>query len=369
MAITTVGTNDPKAVKRYSAMLMVDIGRESYFTSTMMGEGADAPLPIQRLTELESAAGDKISFDLSMQLKQRPTPGDDRLEGREEKLIDYTDEVYIDQLRHGVNCGGRMSRKRTLHDLRQIGRARLREYWARVFDELIFMYLSGGPNTSEYSGNYIFDETYTGHAGNAFQAPDSDHIVYGDGSGKGSLTTGGTMTANLISEVMTKAEVQGGGSDGLSELRPIRVSGQSHHVLLMHPWAKYDLRTAAGASNWLEIQKAAAGAVGNKSPIFTGAMGMHDGVILHSHKSCIRYHDYGVGGDVDATRALFMGAQAAVLAFGSPGNGFRFDWIEDTDDRQNQLVVTSACMLGCKKVQFNSKDFGMFSVDVAAAAP
>lgn len=369
MSVTTIGVNDAKAVKRWSAKLMVDIGKRAYFTRTMMGDGVDSPYPIQRLTELESDAGEQISFDLSMQLKQRPTEGDETLEGNEEALIHFTDNVFIDQMRHGVNCGGRMTRKRTLHNLRTTARNRLTEYWARVFDEVIFMYLSGGPNSSEYSGNYIFDETYTGFAGNAFQAPDADHIVYGDGTSKGTLTSGGTLTCDLISEVKTKADVQGGGSDGISELAPIMVDGKECYVILIHPWARYDLRTATGASNWLEIQKAVAGAVGSKSPILTGAEGMHDGVLIHTHKSVVRYHDYGSGSDVDASRCLFMGRQAGVIAFGSPGQGLRFGWHEEMDDRDNQLVVTSRVIWGCKKTRYNSMDFGMISVDVAAAAP
>jgi len=369
MAITTVGLNDAKAVKRWSAKLMVDIGKKAYFTKKFMGDGPDSPYPIQRLTDLESEAGDQISFDLSMQLKQEPTEGDDTLEGNEEALIDFTDTVYIDQARHGVNAGGRMTRKRTLHNLRTIARNRLSDYWSRVFDEQFFMYLSGGPNTSDKSANYIFKASYTGRGNNAFTAPDADHIVYGDGTTKATVTAAGVVTADLISKVKTKADVQGGGSDGLSELRPIMVEGEEHHCLVMHPWSAFDLRTASGASNWLELQKAAAGATGNKSAIFKGALGLHDGVVLHSHKSVIRYGDYGAGSNVDASRALFLGAQAGVIAFGSPGSGLRFDWHEETDDRGNQLVVTSNVIFGIKKCQFNSDDFGIISVDVAAAAP
>jgi hypothetical protein len=47
-------------------------------------------------------------------------------------------------MRGGVNAGGRMTRKRTLYDLREIAK-RESEYWARVFDELLFMYLLGQP--------------------------------------------------------------------------------------------------------------------------------------------------------------------------------------------------------------------------------
>jgi hypothetical protein len=46
-----------------------------------------------------------------------------------------------------------MTRKRTLHDLRQIAKKRQSEWWARCFDELFFMYLSGSRGVN---ADYIF---------------------------------------------------------------------------------------------------------------------------------------------------------------------------------------------------------------------
>ena len=39
----------------------------------------------------------------------------------------------------------------------------------------------------------------------------------------------------------------------------------------------------------------------------------------------IRFNDYGAGANYEAARALFMGAQALVEAYGSPGTSLRFD--------------------------------------------
>ncbi|NTV43689.1 MAG: DUF4043 family protein, partial [Syntrophobacteraceae bacterium] len=118
MARTIIGLNDPKAVKKYSAFLAVDIARTSYFNRKFMGEGAESLMPIQRLTHLENEAGELITYDLVMQLKMKPVEGDDILHGKEEDLKFYTDQLYINQMRCGVNTGGRMTRKRTLQQLR-----------------------------------------------------------------------------------------------------------------------------------------------------------------------------------------------------------------------------------------------------------
>lgn len=87
---------------------------------------------IQRRTDLESDAGDTIDFDLSVQLRQKPTAGDARLQGKEENLRFFSDQVRIDQLRHGVSAGSKMSRKRTVHNIRKIGKDRLSDYWFKT---------------------------------------------------------------------------------------------------------------------------------------------------------------------------------------------------------------------------------------------
>lgn len=137
MARTIVGLGDPKAVRKFSAFLAVDVGRSSYFNKKFMGVGIEAQTPVQALPHLENDAGDSISYDLVMQLRMQPVEGDRILEGNEEDLKMYTDSLYIDQARGGVNTGGRMTRKRTIHDLRKVARARQSEWWARVFDQLV----------------------------------------------------------------------------------------------------------------------------------------------------------------------------------------------------------------------------------------
>jgi len=367
MAKTIIGLNDPKAVQKYSAFLAVDTARISYWNKKFMGKGEESPTPVQMLPHLENDAGEKISFDLSVQLKMEPVEGDDTLEGQEEDLNFYTDNVYIDQLRGGVNTGGRMTRKRTIHNLRKIARKRQSEWWGRVFDELFFMYCSG---TRGINADYIFRTSYAGFAGNAFAAPDSEHLMYG-----GSATSKATIAATdkfdlgLIDKAKAEATMMGGGVQETPQIQPIMIDGEEHYCVVMNPWQEYDVRTNANTGQWLDIQKAAASAEGRNNPIFKGALGMYNDVILHSHKGVIRFDDYGAGANVGAARALFLGRQAMVCAFGSAGSGLRFDWHEESRDNGNQAVITTSTICGIKKTQFNSKDFGVISLDTAAAKP
>jgi len=367
MARTIVGLGDPKAVKKYSAFLAVDTAKKSYFNRKFMGVGPESSMPIQMLPQLENDAGDLITFDLSLQLKQQPIEGDDTQEGTEEALKFYTDQVYIDQARGGVNTGGRMTRKRTIHKLRVLARKRQSEWWARVFDELYFMYLSGARGVG---GGFVFPVGYTGRANNAFTAPDAAHLLYG-GAATSKATVASTDKASLtlIDKAVSRAKMMGGGTEETPQIQPVMIDGEEHYVAVFNPWQEYDIRTSATAGQWLDIQKAAAGAEGRNNPIFKGALGMYNGVVLHEHKNVIRFTDYGAGGNVAAARALFLGEQAAVCAFGSPGTGHRFDWHEESRDNGNQAVISTSAIFGMKKTTFNGKDFGVIALDTAAADP
>ncbi len=371
MSKTIIGLNDAKAVKRYSAFLAVDVGRESYFNKKFMGVGEQAQTPLQTLPQLESDAGETISYDLVMQLKMQPIEGDNTLDGNEEDLKFYTDSVTIDQARGGVNTGGRMTRKRTIHDLRKIARVRQGEWWARLFDELIFIYLSGARGIN---ADFLYPTSYTGFANNAFSAPDSQHLMYGGAAtSKASLAATDKMSTTLIERLVARATMMGGGTTGTPQIQPVKIDGEEHYVFVMNPWQEYDMRTNASTGQWLDIQKAAATAEGRNNPIFKGALGMFNKVVLHTHKAAIRFTDYGAGSNVAACRALFMGRQAGVVAFGSPGTGLRFDWHEESRDNGNQAVISTSSIFGVKKTAFTiagtSTDFGVIAADTAATDP
>lgn len=377
MARTIVGVNDAKSVKRYSGLLAYDESQKSYFGQRFVGRGAEAEVPVQLLSELESDAGEQITYDLLAELKMAPVEGDDILEGNEEAQKFYTDTIYIDQARCGVNTGGRMTRKRTLHNLREKARRQQSSWWARLKDELRFIYLSGARGIN---ANFILPLGYTGRANNALVAPDTNHVLYGgNATAKNNMTNeaagvagSDTFDLRLVDRAKTKADSQGGGATDIPVLQPCKIDGEEVFVCVMHTFQEDDLRSNTGTGQWLDIQKAIAASEGRKSPMVKGSLGMYRGCILHSHRNVIRFNDYGVGGTYEAARALFMGSQALVEAYGSPGTGLRFDWHEEVRDNGNQVVISSNCTWGTKKVSFTTgigaQDFGVFALDTYAAS-
>ena len=361
---TVIPWGDPKAQKRWGSDLAIQSLSKSYFTRKFIGKGDNNI--IEQKDELQSNIGDRVSFDLSMQLRGKPTTGDQRLDGKEEGLKFYTDEVIIDQTRKAVNCGATMSQKRTVHDLRKTGRSRLSDYWAKYIDELYFIYLAGARGINE---DFIEDENFTGHAGNPIQVPDSQHILFGgSATSKATITASDKMDVAVVERAVTNAKMMRATDPDAANMVPMTIGSENHFVLVMSPYQEHDLRTAAGAQNWLEIQKAAAAAEGSKNKIFTGRLGMINNAILHCHESNIRFNDYGAGSDVLASRALFMGRQAAVCAYGFAKKG-RMSWTEKKKDYDNDHNVAAGTIIGVKKTRFNNRDFGVQAIDTAAAPP
>lgn len=364
MPQTIIPFGDVKAQKKWSSNLAVDTLSKSYFSKKFIGKGDNNI--IEQKTELESDKGEKISFDLSVQLRGTPTQGDNRVKGKEENLKFYTDEVIIDQTRKSVSAGGRMTRKRTAHDMRVVAKNRLGDYWSKYLDELMFMYLSGARGMNE---DYIEPEDFAGHAGNPMQAPDSQHIVYGgDAISKATLDAADKLNRDVVEKVVTLAKMMRATDPETANMVPVTVEGEDRYVMVMSPFQEHDLRTDTGATGWLELQKAAAAAEGNKNKIFKGGLGMINNVILHSHESVIRFNDYGAGGSVAAARALFMGRQAGVCAYGTT-KGQRFMWKEEMEDYDNEPTVVAGTIVGVKKTRFRGKDFGIMSIDTAAKKP
>lgn len=364
MAQTIIPWGDPKAQKKWSATLAVDVNRKGYWNKKFIGKGENNI--IEEKTDVASDAGDRISFDLSVQLRQKPTTGDKRVKGKEENLRFFTDEVAIDQMRHPVSAGGRMSRKRTIHDMRKIAKDRLADYWKTYLDEMMFCYLSGARGINP---EFIEATDYTGFAGNPLQAPDAAHLMFGGAAkAKNELTATDKMSRTLIERAATAAKMMRTRDVDASNMVPVDVDGEPHFVLLMSTFQEFDLRTNTSSNDWLDIQKAVATAEGRANPIFKGGLGMINNVVLHSHENVIRFSDYGAGANVPAARALFMGRQAGVVAYGTPG-GMRFMWKEEMEDYDNEPTVVAGVILGFKKTRFNSRDFGLISIDTYAKDP
>lgn len=349
---TTYGLNDPEAVKLWSRKLDVEVMKKTWIGQFI---GTSSNSLVQMKEDLQKAAGDRIRTILRVQLSGTGVQGDSTLEGNEEALITYTDDIFIDQLRHAVRSGGQMTEQRIPFSIREEARMGLEDWMSDRLDYWFFNQISG--NTA------VVDTRFTGNQ--SVIAPDSDHHIIANSKGaESSLSVGDTFSLAYVDQAVLKARTLP---------TPIREcntgSKQAKYVMFITPEQHYDLRRTTSTNDYYDIQQAALqGGEISKNPIFTGAIGLYNSTILHE---AFRLPVASLSNDsnpaTDARgRAVFCGAQAAALAYGRvSGDRNRYFWREELFDFQNQLGVAAGMIAGLKKTRYNSKDFATIVVSTA----
>jgi N4-gp56 family major capsid protein len=354
--------NDQQAVKKWAGALFGSAVAKSFYGSKLMAStklvgkaGSMANAPIGVITDLEQGAGDLVSFDMFVQLKGRGTYGDDVLEGNEEDLTSFTDEIKINQVRHGVTPGGKMNQKRTINDLRAIAKVKLERWHASHFDDVVMTTLGGGRGHAKdlYIG---MGATAPIRGASEYTQYDEDSIVYGgSATSKASLTASDTMTLDLIDELVLNAK-RGGKADGEFRMEPLEESAEEYYMLTLSPEQIHDLRKDTGTGGWLDIQKAAAASNGYQNHIFKGSAGEYNKVHIKEVNSVVTYNDFGAGNNIKAHTGVFMGRQAAVVAFGSASDkNLRANWEEKEKDYGNQVGISAGMVYGTKLPAFDGK--------------
>lgn len=350
MATTNYGVNHPLAVKHWSPELMKEaLKRTSY--AQFLGRTSNSLC--QMKTELQKEAGDRIRFGLRMQLQGDGVEGDDTLEGNEEALVTYHDDIFINQSRHAVRSEGKMSEQRVPFSVREEARDGLADWWANVMDTAFFTQLAGAAAETR--------ATFYGH--NTVNEPDADHLLLPSATSEANLSasTADEFSLSLLDEAVEKAKTL------TNAIRPIDLGrGMKRYVCFLHPYQVTDLRTNTDTGQWLDIQKAAMqGGNVSKNPIFTGALGEYNGVVLHENTRV------PVGtNNASSRRAIFAGAQSACFGFGMSGGSVKmpFKWREELFDYGNSLGVAAAGIWGLKRTRFNGSDFGSIVISTHAVA-
>jgi len=344
MTETNYGVNHPLSNKLWAKKLNAEALKPTFF-GKFMGEGSNNM--IQLKTELDQNAGDQVTVGLRVQLEGDGTTEGQTQEGNEESLTTYNDKLTINELMHAVRVKnkGSIDAQRVPFSLRSESKEGLTDWFANRFDTCMANHLAG--NT------LVVDPRYNGN--NAITAPTNIYRKGGVGD-DATINADATAIFNL------------GVIDALVELakttspliRPFQVGGKKKYVMFLHPYQVTDMRTNTNSGQWLDIQKAAlAGGVGDKSPIYTGALGEYNDVVLHEW---VRLPS-GISNDgvvqPKTRRAVLCGAQAGLVGFGKEfAKGSHFKWVEELFDYQRELGVSAQTVWGIKKAAYNGKDFG-----------
>lgn len=332
-------------VQYWSETTFLEAKEKLFFAQKGLMGGADQV--IHEITDLKTKPGNQVTVQLLMKLDGGGVSGDSQLEGSEEALQYYTDSVTINLLRNAVEEPGQMAQKKVRPNARRDARMQLATWYTERLERMIIKHMVG--DTSE-----TFPATAL--------APTTNRRIYSGISNTAESSIVSNQTDRLTTEEISRVKVEAQTAD--VPLTPLNINGEEIFVLLIHPWQAYSLKfggTGEVSKRWYEAQVNARERSGS-NPVFTGAIGMWDGVVIHEHRMLPVFTTGASSANV--VRAPLLGKQALALAFGSAPF-----WKERIIDYDNRRGISYGQIVGIKKLVFNSEDHGVFIVSSNAEAP
>lgn len=331
-----------------------DFGKKEAYFSRFMGHGSDSV--IQVYEDLRRGKGTSIEIPLILPLEGAGVTEDNQLEEHEEKMHYRSCKVELGRVRNAVRLKGRFEEQKTKLNMRSDMRKLLSQWLGRYIDLSLFAILTG-VNPPFKTVSTTIPYTVEEPSLNRIVAPDGVTVATNLATTSANITATKTFSADLIGKARRAAQ-----ANELRAVQPIRIDGRETYVMVIDPYQARDLRKD---TKWLEAQKHA-NIRGEKNPIFSGAMGIYEGVVIHEHLRVPRTQTGNGSGtsQVWVGHALFLGQQAAIFAEGAAPR-----WDEETFDYGNQYGVSIDRMFGLKKSQFTYEatdtaptDFGVINV-------
>ncbi|ENR5770555.1 N4-gp56 family major capsid protein [Salmonella enterica] len=349
-----------------------------------------AGAPVVRITDLNKARGDEVSFSIMHKLSKLPTMGDERIEGRGEDLSRADFTLRIDQGRHLVDAGGRMSQQRTKFNLITSARTLLGTYFNDLQDQCAVIHLAGA------RGDFMADDVIVpldSHRNfkdimiNDVMPPTHNrHFFGGDATSLEALDSSDVFTLGLVDNMALYID------EMAHPLQPVRLKGDElygedpYYVLYVTPRQWNDWYTSTSGKDWNQMMvRAVNRSKGFSHPLFKGECAMWRNILVRKYAGIpIRFYTgskvWVSNNDLTATtkqvevrtnidRAMLLGAQALANAYGQR-NGGHFNLVQKKTDMDNRTEIAIDWINGLKKIRFADKngkinDHGVIAVDTA----
>ena len=316
----------------YEAQKISNIGR-------FIGDGPNNI--IERKHDLQKVKGDRIYFDLFMQMTGDPITGNNELSGNEKQLSSYTDDVLLDRTRDAFVKYGDLDDMYSQKSLVSIGKQILSMRFADIINEYAIRWLSG-------------DTTLTWPE--SVPALDSSRVAFGGDAtgsvweGTDDIASGDWLGTYEVSRIKTLA------MDASPRFRPIKAEGGEYYVLFIHERQAFTLRN----DSTFQAAQREAMPRGKDNPLFTGLsfVGYWDGVLIYIDQNIL------TGNSDTEARAILCGAQAGMMAM---GKGPKATY--EVTDHENRHSIGLDLIWGLRRSIFNSVDFAVYAMDTYATAP
>lgn len=353
----------------WSKELLDDVMKDVENITRFMGSDSNNVIQVSR--ELQKKGGDVETFGLVARLSGNGVTGDDELEGNEESMNSYSEQVAIDQIRNAVRLKGKLDAQKTVYPQIQVARENLRTWMKEFVARQIFLKLGGVTNTTLVDTNGVVVGGRALWSNTPDFIPDADEAA-GTGNryicvettGTDALAAADTMTLDVVTDAATKARLAN------PKIQPLTANGEDFYVMYLHPLSARDIRKS---SDWKNAQQNARERA-ESNPLFRGALGYWSNVLLLENEfvpwldvsvALNSFRGPAVGTDcaVDCARNLLCGRQAVLMAEASNPEAL----VIETFDYKNKDGVAANFIGGLQKAMFNSLEYGVIAVDAAAA--
>jgi len=342
---TRILTNDALTRKRWAKDLFAILLPAVEFND-LVGTGSDSIVQIR--TELGKGEGDQITFGIRLPLLGEGVVGRNKIEGNEEELRLRDFKMTIEELNHAVDTGGKMEEQRIPYNLLQEGKDGLQEWWSNKLSDYVINVLAG--NSKFKIAGRIF--------GDAITEPDTAHFFTPASVAEASLDVTAKMDLVFLDKLKQYAEV-GDPLNGTYMLRPLARGGKKYYKVIMHNYVFDQLRQNTNIGQWGDLVRAAGKLAEPNVEI------EYNGMLIIKSRRMPQTVDlsgtlgYGAG----IYRTVVLGAQAACWAWGGAGESKSsvMAFVPYTRDASRFAMVRGGGIFGCKKVVFESKDYGVYT--------
>jgi N4-gp56 family major capsid protein len=335
MSDLNMGTSDSRTAKIWHKKLNMDVYKDSFFTSKFISKSGDGI--IQEFEDLTKAKGDKITIGIVARGDDGYLPSGTKVDGNEEDLITFNDDVTVDEKNFGIANSSMISEQRAFYDMPDTMYNSLTQRAAEKMDKEYFTALDTTNTICLYKTAGTLTATSTiATAVNAVTAADK-------------------ISPETLTDI--KPMLVTGFNRRVYPVKPVRVDGQYFWVVLVHSDALSDWE------NDTTIQQARREALnrGKDNPIFTGAWAVWNQFIIFAHENI------GIGSNTSSIPY----AKCHILGQGALASA----WAKRPTVEAKKPAYTSQekgwgyfSIFGVIKPQYNAYDFGSVNLVVARRA-
>lgn len=362
MTLSTVAAAN--TVKQWDAAFYREYIRANRFARY---QGTDANAVIQLKEQLTKKPGDALTISLVKALSGAGVTGNTLLEGSEEALANYGQQITIGAYRNGVAIT-EWEEQKTAMALRNEVKPLLKEWAMDLNRDKVITAMGSVQETA--GGAVIAYGSATEANKDLWLDNNTDRILFGAAVGNlaqtapagGATNDHSASLANIdnTADKLTKGVVSLAkrlAKKASPIVRPIRVNDDEEwYVMFAGSLAFRDLKADLATTHADAMQR------GRSNPLFTDGDLVYDGVIIREVPEIGVLSGVGAG-SIDVSPNYLCGAQAVAHVIGKR-------WTSRTEERDYGFVngVAIEGFFGTEKLFYNGKQHGMVTVYTAGVA-